>query len=273
MKRLNILRAKAGGYTIVETLIVFAASSALVLSVMILISGQQGKTQFTQAIRDADSRLADFVNDYSTGYYVRGNDLHCLADNSGGSPSIDSLIAVEQGANVSCAYVGTLITSQLGTSTYSNYTIVGRQFVAAPLSQPTSDFPTSKPVISPLLTSEDDFSGSIELKTIRYTDSGGLVHDAGGFGVISSFSSSGGGGLVSDKQTPQLLILKNSYASNAILEATFSADIATGAYEINRPLTLCFKSGTSNQNAVITMGTNGGASFTTNVVIGNGPCS
>jgi type II secretory pathway pseudopilin PulG len=60
---------RSAGYTIVETLIFLAVSSAMFVSAMALIGGRQGKADFNSSVRNFESKLQQLANEVSSGYY------------------------------------------------------------------------------------------------------------------------------------------------------------------------------------------------------------
>lgn len=279
MKRLKTVGVGRGGYTIIETLIVLAASGALVVAVIVLISGQQGKTQFTQAVRDADSRFKDITNDYATGYLPRPNNNISCDPTGGGRPTITSATTL-QGRNIGCVYVGRLIRLTPNSPDYKVHGIVGRQYVGDVFSAQTSDLASAKPVLlfppsSPDFSVSDQFNADIRFQSAVYLDSSNNPQAAGPFGVVTNFGTTSGGSLATDKQTPQLIILTASYASDTDLANKFGAGagITSSDYVVNRPLALCFESSSSQQHAIITFGsTSGGSISTTTTISGGGTC-
>ncbi len=73
------LKDTISGYTIVEVMIFLGVSGALFFSVMLLVSGQQGRTEFSQSIRDFQSTIEDTANDVATGYYTSSGSFICTA--------------------------------------------------------------------------------------------------------------------------------------------------------------------------------------------------
>ncbi len=74
---MNVRQAASSGYTIIETMIFLAVSSALFISVVLLVSGQQRRTEFAQAVRDLQSRITDIQNDVATGHYFETSNFTC----------------------------------------------------------------------------------------------------------------------------------------------------------------------------------------------------
>ena len=277
MKRLKLYGVGKAGYTVIETMIVLAASGALVVSVIALISGQQGKTQFSQGVRDADSQLADVMNDFGTGYLANTGSVSCTASATPGSkPSLSTPTpAPKQGTNVGCVYAGRIIVPAANSNNYVVHGLVGRQFQGDVFSAQSSDIVNARPVVlrssntsSTDLSVNAQFSPTMRFIKAVYLDTSGNEQVAGPFGVVSNFGATTAGSLVSDKQTPQLFIM---IPSATAVEDRFESGITNADFVLNRPLALCFESDSSNQYAVIQYGTSTGstASVTT---IGGGTC-
>lgn len=94
------------GYTILETMIFLAVTSALFVSVSLLVSGKQRNTEFNLAVRETQSKINDILNDASTGYYYNTNNFKCTV--SGGAIQITSGTGA-QGQNTDCVYMGKAI--------------------------------------------------------------------------------------------------------------------------------------------------------------------
>lgn len=117
------------GYTVVELMIVLAVSSALFISVAAAMSGQQAKAEYTQALRDIETKLGDVANDVRTGYFPnRGNgEIHqCVL--SGDAPSFTPTI-VRQGESPECIFVGKAVQfePQGESGSIKIHTLVGRR--------------------------------------------------------------------------------------------------------------------------------------------------
>lgn len=125
-------KSKAGGYTIVETLIFLAVSGLLLTTAMLFISGQQAKQQFQSSVREFESRLADIANDVSTGYYQNGTPLECSA--TSGEPVFSGVSPRGLGENTDCIFVGTVVKlgsgSSAGREEMIQYTMAGRRLNA-----------------------------------------------------------------------------------------------------------------------------------------------
>lgn len=96
-----------GGFTIVETLITLAVSSALFVTIMTAFSGRQGRVEFAQGVRDIESHLQDVANDVSNGYYPSGSNRQCSVLN--GSLDFSAVTASTQGTSNACVFAGKAI--------------------------------------------------------------------------------------------------------------------------------------------------------------------
>ncbi len=94
-----------GGYTIVETMIFLAVSGALFLSAMLLLNGQQRKTEFSTSVRDFDSKLQSVFGNVTSGYYNNAGSIACSATPTG--PSITA--GTSQGESAGCTFIGQYI--------------------------------------------------------------------------------------------------------------------------------------------------------------------
>jgi hypothetical protein len=94
------------GFTVFETMIFLAVSSALFISVVFTLSGQQRRAEFTYGVQEYITRVEDVMNDISTGFYYNSGSFTCRA------PLGTVVItpgASQPGQNVDCILVGRVI--------------------------------------------------------------------------------------------------------------------------------------------------------------------
>lgn len=100
---------KGAGYTITELMIVLTVSGVIAVSAFTMIRGQQGKNEFTQAVRDFETKLNDIANDVTKGYFPnKGLNNECTSSNSGIDFSL-GIGTVEQGASNDCVFAGKVL--------------------------------------------------------------------------------------------------------------------------------------------------------------------
>lgn len=112
------------GFTIVETLIVLAVTSALLVSAMIAMGGRQAKTEFSVGSRQLRQSFQSEINKIGSGYYASQGNFTCSAIS--GTPIINPGVGIEQGTNGSCVLLGTALVIGGGEADqYTTYSIAG----------------------------------------------------------------------------------------------------------------------------------------------------
>ncbi len=209
------VRSGGSGYTIVETMIFLAVSGALFASVMVLIGGQQQKTQFAAAVRDLDNKLQSVMGNVASGYY--SNAVNPVCQLNGSHTAIvnlrnDPVGTTEPGTHGDCTFIGqALVPGAAGGQDFKIYSIVGlRQVNVSGVPQDVDKLADASPWLF-IDTVETYTLNGADFESIKYKDSAG------------------------------------TYSS-----PTFSLGFLTGfvQHDISAPTTL--KSGTANTNAYIT---------------------
>lgn len=95
---------KNAGFTIVETLIVLAVTSALFVSAMVLISGKQARTEFQIGARQLEQQIRSQINQTENGYYTSRENFSC--SRSGATVAITSASGRERGTSGECVLAG-----------------------------------------------------------------------------------------------------------------------------------------------------------------------
>lgn len=98
---------KASGFTIVETLIVLAVTSALLVAAMSLINGKQAKTEFQTGMNSLRQQFQQIINETSSGYYPNNSTFRC-------QPSVGSPVRILSGSNAvgtngGCIFLGKVV--------------------------------------------------------------------------------------------------------------------------------------------------------------------
>jgi type II secretory pathway pseudopilin PulG len=117
--------SRVEGFTIFETLIVLAVTTFLFVGAAAVISGRQANTQFSQGLRDVQSRVQTAISEVDSGSYVNNGNFDCSV--SGTGPRITPG-STAQGSNEACLYLGKVLHMAVGASppeTANIYTIVG----------------------------------------------------------------------------------------------------------------------------------------------------
>lgn len=144
------------GFTILEVMIVLAVSSAMLVTAIVLFGGQQGKVQFTQSIRDVESKIQDVMNDVSIGF-IPSSTTRCSPGVNG--PTFPAGV-VEQGANPGCIFVGKAI--HFKRTGMSILTLVGNRFDIG-TGLPVTTFAASRPVVVDSLTEDYPYQWGMQM--------------------------------------------------------------------------------------------------------------
>lgn len=260
----------ARGFTILETIIFLAVSTAMFVSAMLLVSGQQAKAEFRQAVGDAQSRIDDAMNDVATGYYTTNGSLKC--DNFFG-PSV-SAGSTGQGKNVYCTVLGRTVQFRTDTNQQFIYTVVGRRVTnAAGTSYPQ----TLQEALPNLALANGSYTDDALLYGLRpysayyYSDTANANVSIEGFSIVTKASSSDANGLLnSGSQGYDLVPIPGGSKGNHVLGYIDFRDLTrttmrAATIEMNpkNGITVCMDSGSTSQHILMHVGING--SLTTSV--------
>jgi prepilin-type N-terminal cleavage/methylation domain-containing protein len=111
------------GYTIIEVIIVLAVSGVILISAMALLHGQQGKTEFTQGMRDIDSKIQVIAKNVTSGISPSSQACSIGAD---GRPTLSSSTAQASGTNSDCILLGSAIEVTPGKDNLNIYLVLGK---------------------------------------------------------------------------------------------------------------------------------------------------
>lgn len=261
---------KNGGYTIVEVMIFLAVSTALLLSVMAAVSGQQQKTQFVTGVRDFETKIQDIVNDVETGYYPNDGSTRC--EDAGAANSVDIQAVPDpgkqaQGTNTDCVFLGKAIafsTVAGGSSAFTTTTIAGgrkqpspdndKEITGIDNARPTAFNKNNNGVET------GELRNGIEMTGIKYWRSD-LTQDAAPadnkyVGVVANIGTTtqASGMVTSITGRPRLVYMESADISSATINST-AMDKAGGG------VAFCLRDGSSGRKAAVTLGlrTNGGS--------------
>lgn len=257
------LRQKSGGFTILETIIVLTVTIALLGSTLALFQSRVPKTQFTKAVNELSVRLTDVANQVAVGNYPGASDTKCSV--SSGVPTLNTG-GSGMGTNQDCIFLGQAVgfgpkncTGVGGECDKAKvFTIFGlRQVVdvsgvtkvATKLSEaaPTTDISKA--------TQEYDNGYGLSVKKIfvgSNTYSGIAYVQSFGSGINASGEAEG-------SQQVDLIPVNGSVGGGDSAFVGAISSIGTTAANPSSGITICLKSGTTNQYAVLVLGANGNA--------------
>lgn len=143
------MQGARGGYTIIEVLIVLAVTGALFVSAVTVFQGKQGRTQFSQAMRDVDSKIQSLVNDSDINALPGNGQYTCTAP----GPSYRPVLAASggpdtTGTNDGCIFLGRAlqVVNNGGNGKIYAYAVLGRRVNASnPVQITVQDIASANP--------------------------------------------------------------------------------------------------------------------------------
>jgi prepilin-type N-terminal cleavage/methylation domain-containing protein len=220
------MRRVSRGYTIIEVTIVLAISGVILASAMLMLRGQQGKTEFTQSMRDIDSKIQSIAKDTASG--VSSTIEKKCSIGTDERPSLSADGSSDVGTNSECIFLGKAIEVN-GSDTVKIYTVLGKR--------DASSFSDANPTFVGSVESYPLIGGSTVLSSKTSDLSGASTQDSslvgmylGGMSGSDSDSGSAGGPLF-------LRAYKQSSGGECIEEGS-----GCGVMEQVGKWTICFQS-------------------------------
>ena len=275
----------AGGYTLVEVMIVMAISGSLLLAAGAMISGQRNRTEFSQAIREIDSQIQDVINDVATGYYANTANFNCSAAGAPSRPRLTPTASGDsQGTNRDCVFIGRVMHFGVANSDrerFNVYNVVGlRQALSGGEYANVQTLAQARPTAMARGSADTTTPDSTEQKKLQYglrirsmTVNGQPVGAVGFLGSLVP-GASNGGNLVSGAQTVNMLPIPGTTldaTSGTTVDRINALDTASITLNPSNGVVLCFESGGTNEYGQITIGSNA-RRLTTTTVIQRGNC-
>ena len=182
----------AGGYTILEVIIVLTVSSLLFAASVLGYVAQNRRTQFTDSVNNFAQDIQDVLNDIEVGFYPSSNSFACTSDSSNSGYPYFPSGANQQGTNTNCIFAGKAI--QFAPSTNGGtksdidiYTLVGRRQKLGS-EDPATNVKDIQPVLLDNLSQRKSMISGLEISSVK-TGSGTSL--AG----IAMVANSGSGGI------------------------------------------------------------------------------
>ena len=254
--------AKAG-YTLIEVLIFLAVSGVLFVSAILAISGRQQAVEFQQSTRDAQNLMNDIINQVSSGFYPKTDDIICSVVGAG-SPTITVGAAGSQtqGSSDDCVFLGKSLQFTNGTD-FKVISIAGRRYKSGNIE--SGSLAEAKPVgiTNPIDISEDKhFQSGLSVTCVGLPSvcSTPTPPSAGAVMFIGSFpNTTTTGNLASGTQHISFGVVPVSTLNDTQVEIDANiANSATAPAFLDDPngVVICLTDagGTGNNRAKITLG-------------------
>ncbi len=267
------------GFTVVEVMIVLAVTSALLVSGMLLVSGQQARTEFNQSTHDIEQQIDDVINNVATGYYANIGSFSCSVVGTN-QPSIGPG-PNKEGTNTGCIFIGRAIQFDPDSklSQFNIYNLVGRQYSPINPTLQTSSLSDAKPIAiakndytSPPITIDEDATENkslgfgLQVVKMKYVDMTNTTNITGVMAFITDFPNQTSSTFSTSSQSriASLYIVDTTsftppqntkdYAVNAIDGKPDTPPI-TNYFIPAKKVSICFNGGT-DKYGIITIGAN-----------------
>lgn len=290
------------GFTIVETLMFLAVTSALLISALTVVSGAQNKTEFSQAVNEFNQQINLVMNNVANGYYANaGNfagDKSCTVDVGTGELAFGaSGSGTGQGTSNDCIFSGRAIQFKAG-SDYFVYNLAAKRVSTDPATLEkieVQSFADAKmrviekdPVTSrtdwPSTTEKVRIKNGLTVEKVRYKSAGVAVDSAGVafYGGLAGYSA---GNLSNGARQVDFSPIPGQNLTNTQTEyVTAFEKYADGVSPYSDPdnldktknpasgVWICLDSGGTNQHATVLIGGEGSQN-STKLAIKDGKCA
>lgn len=170
----TLRRIDGAGYTITEVMIVLAVTTLMFVAVVAAFAGRQGRTEFTQAVRNYEAQLQTTISEVANGVY---DATDCAGTASG--------VSFASNLPGSCIFVGKAYTIASNRLSSNISTLVGRRQAGTPPVEVTAYTQTAA-TASAVQTYTHTFQ--LQLRRIVQPGNRGITYTA--FGFIVPFAGS-----------------------------------------------------------------------------------
>lgn len=236
------------GYTIIEVLIVLAASGLMFVIAANFINGKQGKTAFSSGVNELASQIQDTIEEVTNGQY---SDVPIDCSGSAGSISASAVddATIGTGTNENCLFLGKVLHFNVDNdlAIYEKISVAGsRKNTAGEVSENIAD---ANAVAITGLTATQSVPQNLDVNRVRVN--GGALADSTGVGFLQNFGAEASGDSLRGAALPPTMY----YVIGMAAQNTVNAELqitSTNLQKANR-IDLCVTDGT--RNAVITIDT------------------
>lgn len=267
----NVVR-RSGGYTIIEVMMFLTITGALLASALAVFRGQQQKTQFTQGIRETETRLRTTMNEVASGYFPNSGSFTCRS--LGTSIQFDTPDS-DQGTNADCIFLGKIVqfganddcvpdNSDTDCFNYDVHTLAGMRKLPGGQEAETLQQTARTMVIrdvdnQPLnFTEEFDLGGGLTVTRVM-VKKGETFTPVGAIGFVNTLATYGGGGgdPVSGSQNVSLVSVPGSELGQTANELNSQMINLTEAQRNPDSITLCLEEAGGGRVAALVIGGSG----------------
>lgn len=265
------------GFTIVEVMIVLGVTGLLFISAVVAVAGRQGRTQFQQGINSIKVEIQQVMAEVESGYYPNVSNFSCTV--SGVGPTATILInesgSVNQGSNKDCIFAGKVL--QFGTGfgvdpeRYAVYSLAGKRTTDG--KESISSFSQSAAKVINRVTDQRQVPFGLSAVSMTYNNGGGDI-PIGAVGFTRQLKQQSNGTMFGS-QTTQIIPVRNTNLTSASGTA-IDNNIVDSYNAVANPsggVRICFRSGSTEQSGLITIGGSGRANSVTLSIRENNNCA
>lgn len=273
-------RVQPQGYTIVEVMIFLAVTGTLFIFTVLLMGGQQRRTEFAQSVREFETRVQDIINDVSTGYYSKAINFTCQKPGGNGPPVLSANAGADSlGSNEECIFIGRAL-QFTDTETYYVHSLIGLKQPGGITNRDVQDLTEARPTSlysdsnGNLIdgTEDEKMPRGLLVRAVRY-ESAPAVSTLAFFDTFTSYD--GSGNLVSGKGI-DVLPIKDTTPTTTVAGAVAEIqDVITYVDEVNPSggVIICLQGSGTSQFATLTIGRNNQPSSTELLIDTGQDCS
>ena len=259
------------GYTVLEVMVVMAVSAGLFFTAITAFGGRQQEVQFTQAVRDFDSRLSDISNDIASGFFNNSDNLECNVV-SAPPPAMKKLNIFSgsdlQGASDKCVFIGKVLQFQPqglseNKSKFKLITVLGSRYITASGTSPVNNLSEAAPKAIEQNVETIDLDWGLRVTKILYQNASvPSGQNIGSFGYFTSFTQSFTDGIseatLSDNQRVQHIPVLGSSFNSPTDDTGILGDIETVTSPASpTEIIICLQKADQSKRAMITVGKDG----------------
>lgn len=242
-----------GGYTVIEVMVVLAVGMATFFAAASLLTGRQGKTEFSQAMHDIQTRVQSIINDVRVSSFPDASNYTCEVGGSG-RPNLSGGSS-GAGTNTECIFLGKALhlIPSADPDRMDVYPVLGSRLARSGDPPTTYDSDNNTGVNPESIT---DISDLIETYTLPFgvtmlsaRENTTPATETYLMGFYNSLQSS-----ATDDQGSQVLTTIGYIGfneANPNQARTAIRGVGSGSWPLafSKSWTICFESGTSTQNA------------------------
>jgi type II secretory pathway pseudopilin PulG len=231
LARTNGSDKSRAGYTIVEVMVVLAVTTALFVAAAIAFSGRQARVEFTESVRNYESRLQAMISDVSNGYYQ--------------SDPIEYPGAT--GTHEDSIFLGKMIAT--GSRVSEIITVSGKRSVSGEIDDDVTTLTEAEPDAADNI--QEQYTHSFQLEVIRVVSLTDNTTEVALFGFLNRLS---GGSLIAPSRRVQLYGVLNTTVPETRMAAINDIEVDPPILvHLSDGIIICLR-GQNNQRAEVTVG-------------------